>query len=165
MLLGSDKSGQWTEWHNLAILRADELYDTHLEELRAEGLLDDEPLRRPDTRMNSSTMPNTASYRELHDRVAARPGATERLAALRLDTLAEIGLYELRRSLERSQTDIAAELGIGQPAVSQLERGDDVKLSTLRGYLDSLGARLQILAIFDGGEAEMAILIRIGASA
>ena len=43
LLLGGDKSGQWKEWHNWAIPRADELYDTHLEELRAEGLLDDEP--------------------------------------------------------------------------------------------------------------------------
>ena len=70
-------------------------------------------------------MPNTSPYRELHDRVAARSGAADRLAGLRLDTLAEIGLYELRRSLERSQTDLAAELGISQPAVSQL--------ATLRG--------------------------------
>ena len=43
LLLGGDKSGQWREWHNWAIPRADELYDTHLEELRAEGLLDNEP--------------------------------------------------------------------------------------------------------------------------
>ncbi|MCY4630454.1 MAG: XRE family transcriptional regulator [bacterium] len=110
-------------------------------------------------------MPTAKPYQELHDRIAARPGAAERLTALRLDTLAEIGLYELRRALERSQTDLAAELGISQPAVSQLERGDDVKVSTLRSYVDSLGARLQILAIFDDGEAETAIPIRIGAGA
>ena len=61
-------------------------------------------------------MPNSKSYRELHDRVARRPGAAERLAALRQDTLAEIGLYELRRSLERSQADLATELEITQPA-------------------------------------------------
>ena len=36
-------------------------------------------------------MPSSKSYRELHDRVAGRPGAAERLAALRRDTLAEIG--------------------------------------------------------------------------
>ena len=107
-------------------------------------------------------MPSTSTYRGLHDRVAVRPGAAERLAALRLDTLAEIGLYELRRSLERSQAGLATELGISQPAVSQLERGEDVKVSTLRTYLDSLGARLQIVAIFDDGEAETAIPIRIG---
>ena len=42
LLLGGDKSGRWKEWHNWAIPQADDLYDTHLEELRAEGLLDDE---------------------------------------------------------------------------------------------------------------------------
>ena len=41
LLLGGDKSGQWQEWHQWAIPRADELYDTHLNALRAEGLLDE----------------------------------------------------------------------------------------------------------------------------
>jgi predicted transcriptional regulator len=59
--------------------------------------------------------------------VVARPGAAERLAALRENTLAEIGLFELRRALDRSQTELAAELGISQPAISQLERAGDVK--------------------------------------
>ena len=31
-----------SEWHQWAIPRADDLYDTHLDELRAEGLLEDE---------------------------------------------------------------------------------------------------------------------------
>ena len=35
-------------------------------------------------------MPSTTSYRALHDEVLARPGAEERLAALRSETLAEI---------------------------------------------------------------------------
>jgi hypothetical protein len=41
LLLGGDKSGQWTEWYRSAIPHADELYDTHLQELRDLGLLDD----------------------------------------------------------------------------------------------------------------------------
>lgn len=102
-------------------------------------------------------------YRALHREVLARPGAAERLAVLRGETLAEIGLYALRRTLDRSQTDLAAELGISQSAVSQLERGDDVKVSTLRSYVNGLGARLQIVAVFDDGEAETAVPIRIGA--
>ena len=40
-------------------------------------------------------MPSSKSYQELHDRVVARPGAAERLAALRRDTLAAIGRDEL----------------------------------------------------------------------
>ena len=41
LLLGGDKSGKWQEWHHRAIPRADELYDAHLNALRAEGLLDE----------------------------------------------------------------------------------------------------------------------------
>lgn len=107
-------------------------------------------------------MPSTQSYRALHDEVLARPGAEERLAALRSETLAEIGLQVLRRTLDFSQVDLAAELGISQSAVSQLERGDDVKVSTLRSYVHGLGARLQIIAVFDDGEAETVVPIRIG---
>ena len=42
LLLGGDKSGRWNEWYRRAIPEADELYDSHLEELRAEGLLGNE---------------------------------------------------------------------------------------------------------------------------
>lgn len=109
-------------------------------------------------------MPSTKSYKLLHEQVVARPGAEERLAALREATLEEIGLYELRQALERSQTDMAAVLDISQPAVSQFERGEDIKLSTLRNYVQGLGARLQILAVFDDGKQETAVPIRIGAA-
>ncbi|WP_419840261.1 helix-turn-helix domain-containing protein [Candidatus Poriferisodalis sp.] len=107
-------------------------------------------------------MPSTKNYRQLHDRVLARPGAADRLHALRDDTLAEIGLDALRRKLERSQADIAAELGISQPAVSQLEHSDDPRLSTLRTYVSGLGARLGVFAIFEDGEDITAIPLKIG---
>lgn len=37
LLLGGDKTGQWSSWYEQAIPRADELYDEHLRELRDEG--------------------------------------------------------------------------------------------------------------------------------
>ena len=39
LLLGGDKSGQWTRWYPRAIRRADDLYDQHLVSLRDEGLI------------------------------------------------------------------------------------------------------------------------------
>ena len=54
-----------------------------------------------DSRERARILPNTKSFRDLYDQVLARPGAAERLAALRKDTLAEIGLYEIR---QRSST-------------------------------------------------------------
>lgn len=109
-------------------------------------------------------MPSTKSYKKLHDQVTARPGATERLAKLREETLNEIGLYELRRSLDRSQADVAAALEISQSAVSQLERGDDIKVSTLRNYIARLGGSLQLVAVFDDGDAETKVPIEIGST-
>ncbi len=102
------------------------------------------------------------NYRDLHEEVIARPGAPDRLAALREATVAEIGLYELRRALDRSQAELAVSMGSSQPAVSQFERGDDIRLSSLRRYLEGLGARLRIVALFDDGEVETAIPLRIG---
>ena len=106
-------------------------------------------------------MPSTKSYRQLHDRVTARPGAAERLAELRKETLAEMGLYELRGALHRSQEDLAAAIGVTQSAVSQFERGDDIMVSTLCNYLKGLGATLRMSAVFDDGENETVVPIQI----
>ena len=110
-------------------------------------------------------MVNAKNYRQLHDQVIARPGAVERLAALRQETLAEIGLYEMRRHLDWSQSGLAAALGISQAAVSQLENAQDLTLSRLQKYLEPFGARLRIQAVFDDGEEEYSIPIRVGPKA
>jgi hypothetical protein len=39
LLLGGDKRGQWSEWYQLMVPRADALYDEHLKALHEEGLL------------------------------------------------------------------------------------------------------------------------------
>jgi len=104
----------------------------------------------------------TKSYDKLHQKVMARSGAAERLAILREETLAEIGLYELRKTLQRSQTELASLLGISQSAVSQLERGQDIKLSTLRTYLETLGARLELVAVFDSAGVAIEIPLKVG---
>ena len=106
-------------------------------------------------------MPTTKNYKQLHENVSERDGATERLAELREHTLAEIGLFDLRRELEVSQVDLAAQLGISQSAVSQLEHAGDLKVSTLRNYLARLGARLEIVAVF-GDDDEISLPLRIG---
>ncbi len=106
----------------------------------------------------------TKKYRILHERVAARAGAPQRLAALRTDTLAEIGLYELRRALDQSQGELANAVGITQSAISQIERGADIKVSTLRNYIEGLGGQLRVLAVFESGGNETAVPIRLGAA-
>lgn len=94
-------------------------------------------------------MPKTKNFNLLRDQVMARPGAGERVAALREELLAEVGLYDLRRSQEVSQAQLAELLHISQGAVSKFENSDDVRLSTLRQYVEALGGRLEVSAKFD----------------
>jgi len=108
------------------------------------------------------TMPSTKSYRDLAAAVEARPGVDERLERLRRETLAEIGLYELRRTLERSQADLAALLEVSQSAISQLENSTDLRISTLRGYLEKLGATLRVEAVFGEDDDEWSVPLKIG---
>jgi hypothetical protein len=39
VLIGGDKTNDWTGWYERSIPVADDLYDTYLDELRAEGLI------------------------------------------------------------------------------------------------------------------------------
>ena len=57
---------------------------------------------------------------ELRDAVVAKPGAAERLAGLRADTLDEIRLYELRHGEAISQAELAGRLDVTQGAISKL---------------------------------------------
>ena len=39
LLVGGDKTGNWSSWYEVAVPMADDLYDRYLEELRDEGLI------------------------------------------------------------------------------------------------------------------------------
>jgi DNA-binding Xre family transcriptional regulator len=88
-------------------------------------------------------------FSELRDQVTAKPGAAQRLAALRVETLDEIRLFELRHGEAVSQAELAGRLEVTQGAISKLEHSEDVRVSTLRQYLEALGARLELVAVFD----------------
>lgn len=57
----------------------------------------------------------------------------------------ELRLAQLRQTAEMSQHDIAAALGISQPSVANLEkRGHEVKISSLKRYIEALGGKLSL---------------------
>ncbi|MCP1438846.1 transcriptional regulator with XRE-family HTH domain [Erwinia persicina] len=57
----------------------------------------------------------------------------------------EITLAQMREELQISQTELAATLGVKQPAVARMERVDnDPRLSTLKRYVAALGGELSI---------------------
>lgn len=66
----------------------------------------------------------------------------EKLAAeMRLN----IHLAELRERVQKTQSEMAETLGVKQPTVAGMEKpGRDIKLSTLKRYIEAAGGKLQL---------------------
>jgi ribosome-binding protein aMBF1 (putative translation factor) len=59
-------------------------------------------------------------------------------------------LAELRRDLAITQEELADALNVNQPAISKLERADDVSVSRLRSAVEALGGELELGVRIDG---------------
>jgi len=57
-------------------------------------------------------------------------------------------LKELRKATQHTQDDLAISMGVGQGAISRLEKRQDMLVSTLAHYVEGIGGKLQILATF-----------------
>jgi predicted transcriptional regulator len=55
----------------------------------------------------------------------------------------------LRKRRKASQAIVAKKLKVSQSNISQLEHAADPRLSTVAGYVDALGGKLEIRAVFD----------------
>lgn len=61
-------------------------------------------------------------------------------------------LDEIRKAAKQTQEQIASKMGIGQNAVSQLEKRPDLHVSTLGKYVESLGFELELSVVTASGE-------------
>ena len=59
-------------------------------------------------------------------------------------------LGEVRKAQHQTQAQIAQAMGVSQPRVSKLERGEleRTELATLRAYVEALGGKLRVVADF-----------------
>lgn len=57
-------------------------------------------------------------------------------------------LKDLRKATQHTQDDLAIAMGVGQGAVSRIEKRDDMLVSTLQQYVEGLGGTFRILATF-----------------
>ena len=62
--------------------------------------------------------------------------------------LKEVLLYEIREELHITQETMAEKLQTKQANVSRTERRKDMKLSTLKRYIEAMGGELDIVAKF-----------------
>ncbi len=73
-------------------------------------------------------------------RAEIRRKAKEKVAAIRLQ--------HLRETRHVTQDRIANSMGISQAALSRLERRPNITLSALQRYVEALGGRLEVRAVF-----------------
>lgn len=70
----------------------------------------------------------------------------------------EIRLEELRKAVDKTQSEIAEAMNVSQAAVSQLENGKrGIVLETLERYLNAIGAELIVSAKFDDEEIRLSL--------
>jgi len=87
-------------------------------------------------------------WSEIRARSKADPG---KVAEYRREMERELTLAELRRARELTQTQLANSLETSQSGVSQIEKRTDLYVSTIRSYVEALGGRLELTAVFDDG--------------
>lgn len=88
--------------------------------------------------------------------MSVRDGLDELLAKETQDTIEEINnradeiltgirLGEIRQWLEKTQVDMAEAMGVAQPTIAKMEKsGNDLRLSTLKRYAESAGAKISV---------------------
>jgi hypothetical protein len=100
------------------------------------------------------------SFSILRAQVLSRPGGAEAMAKARAETMEEIRLYELRRTEAMRQIEQTGPIEITPDAIADLEGLEDLRVSTLRDYLETLGARLEIVAVFDDEDRRVPVHLR-----
>jgi len=69
--------------------------------------------------------------------------------------MAELLLSQLRAQSGMTQRQLAALLGIKQPTLAQIERQDDIQVSTLRRLVQALGGDLDLVVRLPGGDVRI----------
>lgn len=85
-------------------------------------------------------------------RASVSPARRRKIDAKVKAELTRLMLAELRKAEHLSQRDLAARLGVSQPAVAKMEAQEDVQLSTLQRLVAALGGSLEVIAHLPSGE-------------
>ena len=95
----------------------------------------------------------TRSFREL---LEAMPAERQRRIEKRFQkSLAAMPLDQLRKAQEMTQLQLAEILGVNQGEVSKIEHRSDICVSTLADYIEAMGGRLEIRAVFKDREVRI----------
>ncbi len=89
----------------------------------------------------------------LRDALTERsPESQARIKELADEMILETGLQLMREELQLSQKKLAETMGVSQPAINQIEqRGNEVKLATLKRYIEAMGGKLSLTVELPNG--------------
>ena len=100
-------------------------------------------------------------FTELESRMSAESIARSDEIYARLK--AEMALEELRGALRMTQRQLAKTLNVDQSAISKLERRTDMYVSTLERFIEAMGGRLEIRAVFPEGSVRISQFEKLAA--
>ncbi|MCU1668053.1 MAG: helix-turn-helix domain protein [Blastococcus sp.] len=95
------------------------------------------------------------------DAALADPAKAAKVEAVRAEMAQEDRVYAMNLAMMRqaaalTQEEVAGRLRIGQSAVARTEKADDLLLSTLRRYVESVGAHVTVVVrLADGKRVEL----------
>lgn len=92
-------------------------------------------------------------FRELEAKMS--PASISRSDAAYRRLKQEMALEELRGALRLTQQQLAETLKVNQSAISKLERRTDMYVSTLERFIEAMGGRLEIRAVFPEGSVRI----------
>jgi len=102
-------------------------------------------------------MSGRRSFNELRDKT---PEGRARVAEYERTMRAVMRLAELRAERGITQDELARGMDVSQAHVSQIERKDNLYLSTIHNYVEALGGQLRLRAVFpDQQEIDLDVLL------
>lgn len=87
-------------------------------------------------------------FAEIEREILADPAQRAEVEKEKAAMRAAVKLAELRDRMDTTQAELAAVMGVTQANVSRIERQENVYLSTLSEYVEALGGKLEISAVF-----------------
>ena len=95
------------------------------------------------------------SLKVLRDKMSVK--VQEAISEKTQSLIKEALLYEIRESQNITQEEMAEKLGTKQANVSRTERRPDLKLSTLKRYIEAMGGELDIIVKFPTNEVHLSL--------
>ena len=84
--------------------------------------------------------------------------STEERAEIRLKSKAKVAairLQQVRKSHHKTQNELAQAMGLSQSALSELERRPNITINAMQRYIEALGGKLVVKAVFQEGSEEL----------